>query len=203
MVYRRNVIRLHHRDKAGRPLRVRWALEEAGAAYDFAVMTQEEGEGDEHKRRHPLGRVPVLETEDGFLFESAALCLQVADLYPDANLIPPPGTYERGLVYQWTVWAMSELEPAIIRAYMAQQADDADRAKSTQERLTKLFAALEQALDGHDFVTGDDFTIADVVVGGVLVAAQRRELMPDSPNVNAYLERLNARPAKQRAYDLG
>ena len=194
------MLRLYHRDKAGRPLRVRWALEEAGADYDFAVMTQEEGEGEEHKQRHPLGRVPVLETEDGFLFESAALCLQVADLHPEANLIPPPGTYERGLVYQWTVWAMSELEPAIIRAYTAVQAGDAERTASTQERLMNLFAALEKTLDGHDFVTGDDFTIADVVVGGVLVAARRRELMPDSPNVNAYLDRLDARPAKQRAY---
>jgi glutathione S-transferase len=175
-------------------------LEEAGADYDFAVMTQEEGAGEAHKRRHPLGRVPVLETEDGFLFESAALCLQVADLHPQAGLIPPPGTYERGLVYQWTVWAMSELEPGIIRAYTAAQAGDAERTASAQERLTKLFAALEQALDGHDFVTGDAFTVADVVVGGVLVAARRRELMPDTPNVNAYLGRLDARPAKQRAY---
>ena len=197
------MLRLHHRDKAGRPLRVRWALEEAGADYDFAVMTQEEGGSEEHKQRHPLGRVPVLETDDGFLFESAALCLQVADLHPSANLIPPPGTYERGLVYQWTVFAMSELEPAIIRAYTAVRDGDAERTKSTQERLTNVFAALERSLDGQDFVTGDDFTIADVVVGGVLVTARRTELLPDSPNVNAYLERLDARPAKQRAYESG
>jgi glutathione S-transferase len=194
------MLRLHHREKAGRPLRVRWALEEAGADYDWAVMTQEEGASEEHKRRHPLGRVPVLETEDGFLFESAALCLHVADLHPEANLIPPLGTFKRGLVYQWTIWAMSELEPAIIRAYTAAQAEDAERTASTRERLMNLFAALEKALDGHDFVTGDDFTVADVVVGGVLIAAKRRELMPDSPNVNAYVERLDARPAKQRAY---
>jgi glutathione S-transferase len=194
------MLRLIHREKAGRPLRVRWALEEAGADYEWAVMTQEEGASDEHKRRHPLGRVPVLETEAGFLFESAALCLQVADLHPEAKLIPPVGTYERGLVYQWTIWTMSELEPAIIRAFTAARSDDAERTASAQERLTKLFAALENALEGHDFVTGDDFTVADVVVGGVLVAAKRRELMPDTPNVNAYLERLDARPAKQRAY---
>jgi glutathione S-transferase len=169
-------------------------------------MTQEEGKGEEHKRRHPLGRVPVLETDDGYLFESAALCLQVADLHPSANLIPPPGTYERGLVYQWTIFAMSELEPAIIRAYTAVRDGDAERTKSTQERLTNLLAALERSLDGQDFVTGDDFTIADVVVGGVLVTARRTELLPDtpdSPNVNAYIERLDARPAKRRAYESG
>jgi glutathione S-transferase len=95
---------------------------------------------------------------------------------------------------------MSELEPAIIRAYTAAQADDAERTASAEERLTSLFAALEKALDGHDFITGHDFTIADVVVGGVLVAAKRRELMPATPNVNGYFDRLDARPAKQRAF---
>ena len=195
------MLRLHHRDKAGRPLRVRWALEEAGAEYDFAVMTQEEGKSEAHKQRHPLGRVPVLETDDGYLFESAALCLHVADLHPGANLIPPPGTYERGLVYQWTVFAMSELEPALIRAYTAARDGDAERTKSTQERLANVFAVLERALAGHNYVTGDDFTIADVVLGGVLHTTRRFEFLPDSPNVNAYLERLDARPAKQRAYE--
>jgi glutathione S-transferase len=195
------MLRLFHRERAGRPLRVRWALEEAGADYDFVAMTQEEGEGEEHQARHPLGRVPVLETDDGLLFESAALCLQIADLYPDANLISPPGTYERGLVYQWTIFAMSELEPAAIRAYTAARDGDAERMKNTQERLTDRFVALERALEGQDFITGERFTIADVVVGGVLVTARRIEMLPQSPNVNAYLDRLDARPAKQRVYD--
>ena len=195
------MLRLFHRERAGRPLRVRWALEEAGADYDYVVMTQEEGEGPEHQARHPLGRVPVLETDDGLLFESAALCLQIADLHPDAKLIPPPGTYERGLVYEWTVFAMSELEPAVIRTYAAVRDDDAERTASAQERLTDRFVALERALEGQNFITGERFTIADVVVGGVLVTARRTDLLPQSPNVNAYLERLDARPAKQRAYD--
>ena len=196
------MLRLFHRDRAGRPLRVRWALEEAGADYDFVAMTQEQGDSAEHQARHPLGRVPVLETDDGLLFESAALCLQIADLHPDANLIPPPGTYERGLVYQWTVFAMSELEPAAIRAYTAARDGDAERTKSAQERLTDRFVALENALEGQDFIIGERFTIADVVLGGVLHTVRRIALMPQAPNVNAYLDRLDARPAKQRAYDL-
>ena len=194
------MLRLFHRERAGRPLRVRWALEEAGADYDFVAMTQEEGESEEHQARHPLGRVPVLETDDGLLFESAALCLQVADLFPGANLIPPPGTYERGLVYEWAFFAMSELEPSIIRAYTAARDGDPKRMQSTQERLTDRFVALERALEGQNFITGEHFTIADVVLGGVLVTARRVECLPPSPNVNAYLDRLDARPAKQRAY---
>ncbi len=143
------VLRLYQREGAGRPLRVRWTLEETGAPYEYVVMTPEEGRNGEHAHRHPLGRVPVLETEEGSLFESAALCLHVADLHSQAGLIAAPGTSERGQVYH---------------------------------------------------LVGDGFTIADIVVGGVLESARRYELQPESPVLRAYLERLDARPAKQRAY---
>jgi glutathione S-transferase len=106
--------RLYQREGARRPRRVRWALEEVGAPYDYVVMDSEAGRGEEHARRHPLGRVPSLETDEGTLFESAALCLYIADLHPQAGLIPPTGTHERGEVYQWAFFAMTELEPAMV-----------------------------------------------------------------------------------------
>jgi glutathione S-transferase len=193
--------RLYQREGAGRPPRVRWALEEAGAPYEYVVMDQEAGKSEEHARRHPLGRVPVLESDEGLLFESAALCLHVADLNPDAGLIPAPGTHERALVYQWTLFAMTELEQAMLRAYTARRGDDPKAAASADARLAKAFAVLADALAGKDYVTGDRFTIADVVVGGVCESARHYELFTDQPNVCAYLERLDARPAKQRAYD--
>jgi glutathione S-transferase len=193
--------RLYHREGAGRPPRVRWALEEAGAPYEYVVMDQETGKGEEHARRHPLGRVPVLESDDGLLFESAALCLHIADLNPDAELIPAPGTHGRALVYQWTLFAMTELEQAMIRAAMARRGDDAKATQSADARLVKAFAVLGDALAEGDYVTGERFTIADVVVGGVCESARAFDVFTDSPAVRAYLERLDARPAKQRAYD--
>ena len=87
-----NIYRLYHREGAGRPPRVRWAFEEAGAPYEWVVMDDGTGHGAEHARRHPLGRVPVLESDDGLVYESAALCLHVADLNPAAGLISAPGT---------------------------------------------------------------------------------------------------------------
>jgi glutathione S-transferase len=193
------VNRLYHREGAGRPRRVRWAFEEAGAPYDLVVMTQEEGKGEEHARRHPLGRVPVLETDEGLLFESAALCLHVADLNPQAELIPPPGTFERGQVYQWSIFAMTELESAVIGVYRARRGSDSEAQARAEERLEKVWAALAGALDGRDYIL-DRFTIADVVLGGVLHSARRFDVLPADTSVLAYLERLDARPAKQRAY---
>jgi glutathione S-transferase len=198
-----SVHRLYQREGAGRPPRVRWALEEAGAPYEYIVLTKEQGRSDEHAARHPLKRVPALETDAGTLFESAALCIQIADLYPDAGLIPPPATQERGEVYQWSFFAMTELETAMLRVYTERHADepDPDEVAKADARLAKVAVALTDALDGHDYLVDDRFTIADVVMGGVLHSARRLELLPDSRALHAYLERLDAREAKQRAYD--
>ena len=73
-------------------MRVIWTLEEVGAPYELTVMTREEGRGEAHRHRHPLGRVPVLEDDEGFLFESAAVCLHLGDVHPEAGLVPPLGT---------------------------------------------------------------------------------------------------------------
>jgi len=193
------MLRLHQREGAGRPLRVRWALEEAGATYEYEVMSREEAgtRGHEH---HPLGRVPVLETEEGFLFESAALCLHIADLHPDAGLIAPPGTKERAEVYQWAFFAMTELEPAVTRRYVARRDGDPDAIQKTEARLATVAAVAAAALESHDYLVGGRFTIADVVLGGVLESARRFELMPEPAVLRDYLGRLDARPAKQRAY---
>lgn len=198
----RPVHRLYQREGAGRPPRVRWALEEAGAPYEYVVLTKDEGSRDEHAARHPLRRVPALESDTGTLFESAALCLQIADLYPEAELIPAIGTHARGQVYQWSFFAMTELEPAVLRAYIETHAavPDPEAVAKAEARLAKAAAALAGALDGHDYLVDDRFTIADVVMGGVLHSARRLELMPDSPTLVAYLTRLDGREAKQRAY---
>jgi glutathione S-transferase len=194
--------RLYQRKGAGRPPRVRWALEEAGASYDYVVVAADDPGIDDLRARHPLGRVPVLEGDDGALFESAALCLHVADLYPAAELIPVAGSHARGEVYQWCFFAMTELEAAMLRAWAARDAAEPDAGKlaRAQERLLKAGTVVADALDGHDYLVGDAFTIADVVVGGVLDSARKYHLFPDVPALREYLERLDAREAKQRAY---
>jgi glutathione S-transferase len=194
-------MRLYHLPPS-RSARVLWLLEEVGQPYDLTVMKGDERKTDEHRRRHPLGRVPVLEDDEGFLFESAALCLQIADLYPDAQLNWPLATHERGLVYQWTVFAMSELEPAILEVRRNRD-DNPEHAQAGAERFTTAAAAIEHALDGQVYLVGERFSVADLVCGAVLIFARSTDLTDDMPNINAYLERLEARPARQRATAIG
>ena len=195
------MMRLYHREHAGRPLRVAWMLEELGEPYEITTMTQEEGKGEEHRARHPLSRVPVLEDEDGFVFESAAICLHLADLHPDAGLAPPPGTHDRALLYQWTIFAPAEIEPPLIEFAMQAQRDP-DRAASARRRFDRAAGAVSGALEGNDYLVGGRFTVADVLVGSALAFTNRIGIADELPeNLRAYLERLTQRPARQRAVE--
>ena len=192
------VFRLYHRTKAGRPVRAAWILEEAGAPFEVVHLSMDETRADEHLERHPLGRVPVLEDDDGLLYESAAVCLQVADLVPEAGLIPPPGTHERGLVYQWVLYAMTEIEPAFVPLLPSRTTEPA-AADAARALLRERLAVLERALEDGTYLVGDAFTVADVVVGSLaadIVALGHGE---GFPAIAAWVARLEARPARERA----
>jgi len=182
---------------------VLWLLEEIGAPYDLTVMTGDERRGEEHRRRHPLGRVPVVEDDDGFVFESLAILLHVADLHPEARLIPPPGSHDRALLYQWGAFAMTELEADLFDVITARRAEDDERTAAATSQFAEQVAVVERALEGREYLVGDGFTVADLVCASVLLAARRHELIDGLPSIAAYLERIENRPARQRALAVG
>jgi glutathione S-transferase len=192
-------LRVYHRAGAGRPIRVVWALEEAGADYELVTMSPEEGRSAEHLARHPLGRVPVLEDEQGPMFESTALVFHVAELYPEAELLPPPATHERAVVQGWSIFAMTELEAPAIESYRQREASPEQSGKAAA-RCAAALAVLEGALSGTPpSLAGSRFSVADIVAGGVLGVAVRIGVIEPSPTTTAYMESLAARPAWQRA----
>jgi glutathione S-transferase len=165
------------------------------------VFTRADATTEEHRGRHPLGRVPVLEVDDGYLFESAALCLHLADSYPRADLIPPPASHARALVYQWTLFAMTELEPAVVAVF--DNEEGSERARAGAERFKAGAVVVERTLEGHEFLVDDRFTVADIVTGAVVGDAARMGMLSDLPNLAAYTERLQSRPARQRTDAVG
>jgi glutathione S-transferase len=162
-------------------------------------MTYEQGRSEEHMARHPLGRVPVIEDDEGFIFESAAICMHLADLYPQARLLPAPGTHQRALAYQWAIFAPAELEPPLIEAARFAQADP-ERAAKGRERFTKAADAVAKSLDGRTHLVGDDFTVADVLVSSALSFAKRAGF-PEvlAPAAQEYVARQQERRAYQTA----
>ncbi len=193
------MLTVYHRPKAGRPIRVVWALEEAGADYDLVVITPEEGKSPEHLARQPLGRVPALVDDEGPLFESTALCLHIGELYPESGLLAPDGSHERALIQQWSIFSMTEIEPPAIESMRTREADPERSAKAAARAATAA-AAIDAALSGSPpRLVGDRLTIADIVAGSVLRLVARREVIEPSPLMAEYLSSLAERPAHARA----
>jgi glutathione S-transferase len=191
-------VRVFHRPGAGRPVRALWALEEAGIPYELEVVSKEGESGERHLTRHPLGRVPVLEDDDGrMLFESSAICLHVAELAPGRGLIAADGTLERALAYQWIFFAMTEIEPPAITVYRGRQGEDID--ESAVRRVRRGLEAVEAALADRDHILGESFSVADIVVSEVTRMTGRLQVAEPGPNLLAYFERVAGRPARERA----
>jgi glutathione S-transferase len=177
-----------------RSSRVLWLLAEIGASCELVKLAPEQRKSAEHLARHPLGRVPALELDDGtVMFESAAICLQLADLHPEAGVIAPVGSSERALIYQWVLFAMTELEAPLFRWIREATENVAD--PPSRERFAQAAGALQAALDGRRWLLGDRFSVADVMCASVLGGAHSRGLLPDWPGLQAYVERGESRPA--------
>ena len=189
--------RLYHLPRS-RSTRVLWALEEIGAPFELTLMTGADRKSEAHLARHALGRVPVIEDDTGHLFESAAIVLALADRHPEAGLNFPLGTRERELVYQWVLFAMDEVEPAIVEFRDCREADP-PRAAAAAERFRAAAALVERALEGERFIVGDRLSAADIILGAVAGFARRFDLLTGFPELNRYVDALRARPAFERA----
>jgi glutathione S-transferase len=197
-------MRLYHQPRS-RSTRVLWLAEEAGAPVDVVVIAREEKSTDEYRKMHPMGRSPAYVEDGGPVFESAALCLHLADRHPEAGLIGELGSHERALQYQWCFFAMTELEAPLIDAARQVWKDsgepDAAIIAAALGRFEKGADVVAGALAGDEYLVGNRFSVADVVVGGVLTFARMSELVPElPPGIAAYVDGLEARPARQRAY---
>ena len=190
---------LYHLPRS-RSTRVLWTLEELGEPHELSIMTREETRGAEHRTRHPLGRVPAITDDGEHLFESAAIVLALADRDAQGRLSFPLGSRERELVYQWAFFAMLELEAPTVIARDEKERDP-QRSAAARDRVREAAAAVESALEGREFIVGDRFSAADIVLGSVLVFARDQGLLEGGfPAISRYTDALIARPARASAY---
>ena len=201
-------MRLYHQPRS-RSTRVLWLAEEAGAPLDVVVIAREEKSSEAYRQMHPLGRSPAYVEDGGPVFESAALCLHLADRHPEAGLIAEPGSHERALQYQWCFFAMTELEAPLVDAAREMWKDSGEPDTAIVEAALGRFesgvAVLEAALDGGDHLVGDGFSVADVVVGRRAQLRAHVRLTELPPGIVPYVDGLEARPgaaARLRAHRL-
>jgi glutathione S-transferase len=183
-----------------RALRPRWLLEEIGVPYELVTVDVRAGEGKraEHLARHPHGRVPALTDGALTLIESSAICMYLADRFADKRLAPEPGTPERGLYYQWMVYAVATAEAPTLELFFKRK-PEAELVEA-RRMFDEVGRYVESVLaDDRPFILGERFSAADVMLGSVFALAQRAGLTDALPSLHAYAQRLVARPAFARA----
>ncbi|MCB1693572.1 MAG: glutathione S-transferase family protein [Pseudomonadales bacterium] len=184
-----------------RGLTVLWMLEELGEPYEIDVLDLSKGDhkAPEFLKKNPMGRVPVLRHGERFIWESVAICTYLADAFPDAGLGVPVSDPARGEYLQWIFFGPGTMEPAIIW----KTTGDLDAEYQPFASVLDVASTLALALKDREYLVGDRFTTADVIVGaGVMWGTRMMPALPALPELESYWQRLEARPGWQRTSEI-
>ena len=189
-----------------RAARCLWMLEELGVPYEnVPVSFMGDVQKPEYLKINPNGHIPALEDDGLVLFESLAINLHLARKYGKG--LWPTSLDDQSRAIQWSVWAMTEAEPPVMKVLMNRVFLPADKrvekdAKAGEEALRKPVRVLEGALGGRPYLLGNAFSVADLNVHGVLGWAPTlgKVSFADTPNVDGWLKRCADRPALKRVY---
>lgn len=173
-------------------------LEELGADYDLQVLNMKAGEqrGAAYLAINPMGKVPAVLHDGALVTEQVAVFLYLADLYPAAGLTPAIGDALRGPYLRWMVFYGSCFEPAVVDRAMKRE--PAAASTSPYGDFDTMLKTLTDQLAKGSYLLGEKFTAADVLWGTALTWTTMFGLVPETPVIRAYMERVNARPAVLR-----
>jgi glutathione S-transferase len=174
-------------------------LEELGVDYDLHVLSLKQGEQRQpaYLAINPMGKVPAIRHGNALIAEQPAVFMYLADLYPEAKLAPPIGDPLRGPYLRWLVFYGSCFEPALVDKSM--QREPAPPSTCSYGDHDTMLKTLTDQLEKGPWLLGETFSAADVLWGGALNWTTMFKLVPELPVIRAYIDRVLARPAMQRA----
>ena len=182
-----------------RLIRVTWMLEELGQPYRILKAARD---SEEMRRYHPSGKGPVLVDDGMTVTDSAAICAYLADKHPEREMGPKTPA-ERAHLNAWLFFAQSELEAPLWNRHkhsaMLPEAERVDVGPWTTAEFNREINALEVRLGESQYAMGNRFTAADVILGHCGQWARDSQFAIVSDRVNAYFNRVLARPALARA----
>jgi glutathione S-transferase len=197
------MLRLYYAPRT-RSVRVRWLLEELGLPYEL-VRSEFKPSAQSYSQGTPLGKYPVLEDGEVVMGESGAIIEYLIERYGKGKLAPAIGDPLRAAYLQWLHYSEGTAYPPMgVIIFHTRYAQDAeargDLMDVWMDRARTAFQFAEDAIAGKQWILGDTFSAADVMLGFTLAAGQSVGVLDESlPDLRAYLARLLARPALQRA----
>ena len=187
-------------------------LHEIGVPFELVLVdrTRDAHKSAAYLQLNPNGLIPVLQDGPLVLYETAAICLHLADTHPAARLAPPLGSVERAHFYKWLVWLTNTLQAMLIHYFYPERlVNDGDSAAAAQvkahaeARIATLLQQLDDQLASHGgpWLLGADYSAADPYAWMLCRWTRGFETRParDYPQLGPYLQRLLQRPALQRA----
>lgn len=214
------MIVVHHLNNS-RSQRILWALEELGLDYEVKRYQREKSMLAPASLRavHPLGKSPVIGDGDKTLAESGAILEYPAGTYGEGKLAPPTGTQERLRYTYFLHYAEGSLMPLLLMKLVfgrlptrvpwfmkpVARAIAAGADKTLLDpQIGNHFMFLESELSQREWFAGPEFSAADIQMSFPLeAAAARSPLFKQLPKLSAFVERIHARPAYQRALEKG
>ena len=197
------MLKIYH-VKGTRGFRVIWASEELGLEYEVVPVDYSPAyrASSEWRRISPVGKLPILTDGDLTMWESGAMVQYLVDRYGNGRLQPPPGTIKHALYLQWSWFAEATFARPLgeIANHRREFPDDAELPGAIPEmkrRAGLCVNAVNQALEGSEFILGETFTAADIILGYTVMLAIRMLDEPLPHDMAAYWQRLQSRPAFQ------
>ncbi|SAL12593.1 glutathione S-transferase domain-containing protein [Caballeronia turbans] len=216
------MLTVHHLNNS-RSQRVLWMLEELGVEYELKRYQRDPRTmlaPPELRAVHPLGKSPVVTVDGMTLAESGAIIEYLVDRYGEGRFSPPPGTSPERVRYNyWMHYAEGSAMPPLLLKLVARRLESAKMpffAKPIARRIAQTmqssfidpqlrlhFGYIDAQLAKSPWFAGETFTAADVQMSFPLEAGSARAGAKSMPHIRAFLERIHARPAYQRALARG
>jgi len=185
-----------------RDMRVRWALEEVGQAYEVRLVSFGAMKEPAHRALHPFGQIPTYEEGGLALFESGAIVFHIAERH--AGLLPDDAN-ARARAITWMFAALNTIEPPILDLSIAKLLEgdkpwSEQRLPIVKDRIRHRLSELSARLGDADWLDGA-FSAGDLLMVAVLLRLRASGILDEYPNLFAYAARGQARPAYKRAFD--
>lgn len=185
-----------------RSQRAIWLLEEAAIAYEpvlIDIRDPQKPRDPDFAVASPMGKVPALADGDAMVADSAAIALYIADRYAPGDLAPATDDPARGRFLYWMTFTPGVIEPAMAEKFSGAASNRQQNGWGDFDTMIETF---EAGVSGKDWLMGDKFTVADVLVGSSACFMKQFGMLPDSKALNEYAERCMARPAYKRSMEI-
>jgi glutathione S-transferase len=183
---------------------VRWMLEEIGCPYETKLLEYSTTmKAPEYLAINPAGKVPAIKHGSAVVTETVAICTYLADIFPEAELAPDANAADaKADYYRWLFFVSGPLEAAVANKSLNVTIPPEMKRAIGHGGLEEVSSILQAALKDKDFIAGNHFTAADLILSSYLGFYKMFGILPPNAEVERYVRLHQSRPAFLSAQEI-